>query len=70
VEVLQGLYSWYCSIESGGRVMGFLHSEVCDKHLREGYNQAYYGIFCTTCDENYRIKNPDFVDENEEEMEF
>lgn len=50
--------------------MGFLHDDVCDKHLREGYNQVYYGSFCFTCDENYRIKNPEFVDEdNPDEVE-
>lgn len=46
--------------------MGFLHEEICDKHLREGYTQVYYGSFCPDCDERYRLKNQDFIGEEDE----
>jgi len=38
--------------------MGFLHSEICDKHLAEGYQEVYYGSFCADCDRRFDIKYP------------
>ena len=34
-----------------------MHKEVCDEHLKEGYNLVYYGSFCLKCDLRYEQKN-------------